>query len=197
MATRGRPRTPRGVLAFDSPTWQAPRALSLDTSLVAPAFVQNTPLHAECQGLLLKLVTAGSLIVFNRLLEAELLEAGTKLALESQYGRGWRNRRADGRVRRRANTVTSTLMSAWSEFLTTVDYICVELDEVSSLAPAIMADHGLASYDAIHAATAQYAGASHLATLDTQFGRIAENALTIHVPSSKARYCRSLRGGKP
>ncbi len=46
MAPRGRPPLPRGVLAFDAPGWEPPRAVVLDTSVVVGALLPNQPRQA-------------------------------------------------------------------------------------------------------------------------------------------------------
>ena len=41
MTQQGRPPLPRGVIAFDAPDWQPPKAVVLDTNVVAEALLPN------------------------------------------------------------------------------------------------------------------------------------------------------------
>jgi predicted nucleic acid-binding protein len=56
-----------------------------------------------------------------------------------------------------------------------------------------MAGYGLASYDAIHAASAVAAGAEAIVTLDTGFALLPASLLTIYTDRSRLASCRTKR----
>ena len=57
----------------------------------------------------------------------------------------------------------------------------------------LMSKHGLASYDAIHVATALESGVAAVVTTDTDFARVPERDLAIYVDASRVARCRQLR----
>lgn len=57
----------------------------------------------------------------------------------------------------------------------------------------LMVDYGLASYDAVHAASAITAGAEALVTTDTGFARLPASLLAIYTDRSRLASCRSKR----
>jgi hypothetical protein len=56
-----------------------------------------------------------------------------------------------------------------------------------------MTDHGLASYDAAHAASAIAAGAKAIVTLDTGFALLPASHLTMYTDRSRLASCRAKR----
>lgn len=69
----------------------------------------------------MRLVEAGTRIVFSSLVDLELAETGYVLALKEQYGSSrWRRARYDGRARRRAAHKVAQVQAAWDELLGTL-----------------------------------------------------------------------------
>jgi hypothetical protein len=64
VTRRGRPPLPRGVVAFDAPDWQPPKAVVLDTNVVAEALLPNEQEHHPCLALLERLADRGTALVF-------------------------------------------------------------------------------------------------------------------------------------
>jgi hypothetical protein len=85
MAPRGRPPLPRGVFAFDAPGWEPPRAVVLDTNVVADALLPKQAEHDACLDVLERLGTAGTSITFSRHLEIELWQVLFNLALRERH----------------------------------------------------------------------------------------------------------------
>ena len=56
-----------------------------------------------------------------------------------------------------------------------------------------MTSYGLASYDAVHAASAITAGAEAIVTLDTGFALLHPSLLTVYTDRSRVASCRSKR----
>lgn len=56
-----------------------------------------------------------------------------------------------------------------------------------------MTNYGLASYDAVHAATAIAADAEAIVTLDTGFALLPSSVLTIYTDRSRVTACRAKR----
>ncbi|MBI2238778.1 MAG: PIN domain-containing protein [Actinobacteria bacterium] len=123
----------------------------------------------------------------------ELFESAFGIALKEVYGRQWKERRQDGRVRRRARRVLSDVMMGWEGVRSALDWIRIELDEVAERIPSIMTDYGLSSYDAVHAATAFYVGTADFVTRDSKFALIPARLLNLYVDSRHLRPCRELR----
>lgn len=134
----------------------------------------------------------GTEIVYNSLLELELIEAGYQVALRERYGKRWRQARPDGRARRRAARLAHGAVAAWGEVVDAMPTTTFEPSEVAGLVPGLMQRCGLASYDAVHAATALNVGVP-LVTLDTQFARVAAADLSIHTIGSKVARMRAIR----
>jgi len=74
------------VVAFDAATWEPPDAVVIDTNVVAEAFLRHEPEHDACDELLRRLVQARTVVVYNRLLEAELWEVVFNHALRTHTG---------------------------------------------------------------------------------------------------------------
>ena len=136
------------------------------------------------------------MVVFNRLLELELLEATYRLVLVERFGKGeWRRRRIDGRARRRASRLVRKLLDEWTRVLRAMNHGIVELHEVVDEIPGVMARYGFASYDAAHAATAGRMRVGGMVTLDTGFAAIPSSELELFVGARQVGRCRSLRAG--
>lgn len=182
--------------SFEDPNLDVPGEILLDTSFVIAALNSGEPKHSEAVDYLQRLTHEQSLLVYNRLLEIELVEVAFKLAVKEQHGpRGWPSKRHDGRVRRRAGRLTDRLLSSWAEIVASRPSLCVELHEVSDEVPTAMKRWGLASYDAVHAQTAVYAGSPSIVTLDAGFGSVPQRVLSLYVDASRVSSCRRRRGG--
>lgn len=192
-----RPALPRRVFDFEDAHLHVPSEAVLDTCFVIAALNGAEPFHRQAVDYLQRLTDSESLLVHNRLLEVELVEVAFKLAVKEHHGRkAWPAMREDGRVRRRAGRLTEALLTSWQEVIATRPSLCVELGEVSADVPEAMRKWGLASYDAVHALTAIYAGSSNLVTLDAGFGRVPDKDLTLFVDSTRVKACRRRRGGR-
>ena len=173
-----------------------PQEVTLDTSFIVNALIPSEPLHASSSAFMNALVDAETVLVYNRLVELELAETAFKIAVREQHGnRAWPRMRNDGRVRRRAGRLTKDLLQAWTDLLSAAPHLCIELHEVSADVPDIMADTGLASMDAAHAATATYAGNGAMVTCDAGFGAVPEANLELYVDAGRVRSVRRRRGG--
>lgn len=193
----GRPALPRNVHSYEDAALVLPSEVVLDTSFVVNVLVKTEPLHAVSEAFMLDLVANESTIYYNRLLELELAEIAFKVAVREQHGnKAWPRMRADGRARRRAGRLTKDLLVSWTDLLSTVPHLLVELDEVAGLVLDHMTDYGLASYDAAHAATAAFVEADGLVTNDVGFGHVDENELAVYIDASRVRSCRRHRGGR-
>lgn len=190
----GRRPHSRGVYSLrDS---DPPPEITLDTSFVVACLSQAEPSHAEALGFLNRAVTNQSLVVYNRLLEIELVEASFKLAIKEQFGKFNPAKRRDGRVRKRAARLSDDLLGSWRDVLESVPSLCIELQEVADGVPAAMGRRGLASYDAVHALTAIYSSNGYIATTDSGFGSAPASELTIFIDQSRLGACRRHRGGR-
>jgi predicted nucleic acid-binding protein len=146
---------------------------------------------------MIRMAAHGTTIYFNRLLELELAEVAFRLAVVERHGaRGWPSKRTDGRIRLRAGRLTDNLLNAWQRLLSTVPHLCIELQEIAGEVPRAMRNWGLASYDAVHAATARYVSADGIVTTDAGFGSVPAALLRIYTDESRLRGCRRRRGGR-
>lgn len=75
------------MFAFDAPDWEPPKAVVLDTNVVAEALLPNEQEHQPCVALLERLADTGTAVVFSRLLEIERWEAVFNLALRERHPR--------------------------------------------------------------------------------------------------------------
>jgi predicted nucleic acid-binding protein len=98
-------------------------------------------------------------VATSDLLIVELAEAVFAIALKERWGKRWRHHRADGRSRRRATRLLPEAVSRYETLLLRVDHLPVPVSDTAHAARSLMADYGLASYDAIHAASAIAVGA--------------------------------------
>lgn len=144
-----------------------------------------------CLAFIERAIEADSVFWFNRLLEIELMEASFNLALRERWGSSWRSRRYDGRARRRATRLMDQVGAAWADLIVNNNYACVELDEVAEYAPQLMAQFGLGSNDAVHAASALYADVPSVATLDTAFANVP--GIHVYTDDGRVSVCRRRR----
>lgn len=193
MTARGRPPAARGVHSFEQPGLFVPHEIILDTSFVVEALLLS---QKHCMGAMMflrRIGEAGSRVYFNRLLEVELAETAFQLGLRERHPKAWKRARHDGRARRHAGRVLDRALALWGTVRSELDWTCIEVDEVVGDVPRLMTRYGLASYDAIHAATALYASVSDLVTLDVGFASLPATVLTLHVDASRVNRCRQLR----
>lgn len=170
-----------------------PSEITLDTSFVVNAFVAGEPHHEAASAFLEQLAGARSALVFNELLELELRETAFKIPLAEHFPKTWRRRRHDGRSLRRARRLVQETMHAWEELLSAFNYLEVQVGEVIGRIEEIMGTFGLSSYDAVHVATGEYAGARTLITTDAGFASVPETRLTIYTNASRVGLCRRMR----
>lgn len=192
---RGRPPLPRAVFAFEDPAVELPQeGLVLDTSFVVEALLPNQPFHQECADFLERCADEATLVFYSRLLEVELFETAFFVALKERWGSKTKGRekRLDGRARRRAARLQQELMVAWRDILRAVIWAPIEVSEVLSEVSWLMR-FGLRSYDAVHVATAVYADAPALVTIDKDFALVPERLLDLYVPDKLVSSFRSLR----
>jgi predicted nucleic acid-binding protein len=193
---RGRPPHPRGVYSYEDLLLPCPADALVDTSFVVEAVIPSQPGHAAATRYLKRLAEAETILFFNRLLDLELAEAAFKIALKERFGpRDWQRRRSDGRARRRAGRLMSEAAEAWEEMLLYFSGARIELDAVAAGVPQLMRQFGLASYDAVHAATAIHTGVAAIITRDTDFAALPQGTATIFTDSGRVATCRKRRGG--
>lgn len=191
----GRPALVRGIYNFEDATLDVPPEVVLDTSFVVAALNASEPTHRQAVDYLQRLTDEQSVLIYNRLLEVELIEVAFKLAVQERHGRRRIYKRRDGRVRRRAGRLAQELRDSWGEIVDTRPSLRVELEEVSDDVLDAMCDWGLASYDAVHALTAIYAEAPAMVTLDTGFADVPQQDLNVYVNATRVPDCRRRRGG--
>jgi predicted nucleic acid-binding protein len=192
-SARGRPAATWGVFAIEDPTLLLPERFALDTSLVVRALIEAQPLHEACSAFLERLVEAEVTLVSSDLLEVELAEAAFGIALRERWGREWRRYRVDGRTRRRARRLLHDVRSRYELLLAPADHVLVPVAPVAGDAATLMVDFGLASYAAVHAASAIAAGAEAIATTDTGFALLPSSLLAIYTDRSRLAACRAKR----
>lgn len=190
---RGRRPATRGVFAIDDPTLVFPGVLALDTSFVVEALIETQPLHKNCARFLSQLVEAETAVVSSELLEVELAEAAFAITLKQRWGGRWRRHRTDGRSRRPARRLLSDVTTRFDELLSSVDHVSVPVGRMASSAATLMTGYGLASYDAVHAATAIAAGAEAIVTVDSGFALLPQSMLAIYTDRTRLAFCRAKR----
>lgn len=191
---RGRPPLSRGVFSFEAPELIIPSEVTLDTSFVVNALFGGEPHHERARGFLQLLAEARSLLVFNELLELELRETAFKIPLVERFPGDWKRRRHDGRLLRRARRLVQRTMDAWENLLSAFTYLEVQILEVMERVEELMGAFSLSSYDAVHVATGEYAGALTFLTTDAGFASVPESRLTMYTNSSRVGPCRRMRG---
>jgi predicted nucleic acid-binding protein len=182
------------VLAFDTPEWQPPKAVLLDTNVVAEALLANQPEHTACLAVLERLGAEGTTVMFSRLLEIELWEVAFNLALRERHPRkDVRRMRYDNRVRPRAARLLDQAHKAWEKMLASLTWSRVEIHDVASEVPRLMQDYGLQSYDAVHAATLMASKASDFVTRDGGFAALPPDIATLHTTQVRLAGTRARR----
>ena len=87
-------------------------------------------------------------------------------------------------------------MTSWAGVVSTCPSLVIELSEVADEVTSAMTRWGLASYDAVHATTAIYAGTNVILTLDARFGHVPPRLLDVYVDRSRGSACRRRREGR-
>ncbi len=180
-----RPVPTRGVFALEQEQLELPDPLALDTSFVVDALTATQPLHPACSAMLTRIAESGVRVVTSDLLAVELAEATFANALKERWAGKWRAHRTDGRSRRAGARKLSQTIARYDALLFSVNHLPIPVRRVTVQARALMNDYGLASYDAIHAASAIAAGAKAIVTLDTGFGLLPASLLTVYTDRSR------------
>lgn len=191
--TGGRGSATRGVFAIEEPELLLPHPVALDTSFVVEALIATQPAHAVCRPFFMRIVESGVAVTTSDLLPVELAEAVFGIALKERWGSRWRGHRTDGRARRRAARLLNDAISRCETLLTSADHFSVPLADIASAARSLMTSYGLASYDAVHAASAIAADAKAIVTTDTGFALLPSSLLTVYTDRSRLASCRSKR----
>lgn len=84
-------------------------------------------------------------------------------------------------------------LTRYDEVLGALRHISIPLGDTASLPETFMTNYGIASYDAIHAASAIAAGAEAIVTTDTGFARLPSSLLAIYTDRSRLASCRNKR----
>ncbi|HZA41387.1 MAG TPA: type II toxin-antitoxin system VapC family toxin [Actinomycetota bacterium] len=182
------------IFSFEAAELILPSEITLDTSFVVNALFVGEALHEPARGFLQRLAEARSILVFNELLELEVRETAFRIPLVERFPDDWRRRRHDGRSLRRAHRLVRGIMDAWEDLLSAFTYLEVQVAEVMDRVEELMGTFGLSSYDAVHVATGEYAGARTLVTTDAGFASVPETRLTIYTNASRVGPCRRMRG---
>jgi predicted nucleic acid-binding protein len=182
------------VVAFDNPNWEPPAAVVVDTNVIAEALLRKEPEHPACDELFRRLSTAGTLVVYNRLLEVELWEVIFNHALRTRTARGdIRHTRYVPVMRRAAAARLDEALRKWNRLLNALHWDCVELEEVSDAVPDLMRSYGLQSYDAVHAATLLASGVTDLVSRDAGFAALLPEDATLHTTRRRLGRTRARR----
>ena len=189
---------PRGVFLYADPASALPKEIALDTCFVVDALHERQPRHRHATAFLAGLVENQTRLVYNRLLEIELADTASKLAVaEIHAGNVWDRWATDGRVRRRAGRIAKDMLDAFHAVVALVPSICVELEEVVDAVPNDMRRWGLRSNDAVMARTALYAASGVLVTNDKGLARVPEAQLRLYADAAVARGMQEIRGARP
>lgn len=183
----------RGVHAIEEPALLLPDPIAIDTSFMVEALIESQPLHGACKAFSDRVADVGVRVVASELLGIELAEAAFAIALKERWGGQWRRHRTDGRARRRARRLLIDATSRFETYLDSVDHVLIPVGGVADDATLLMADHGLASYDAVHAASATAAGAGAIVTTDAGFALLPPALLAIYTDRSRVARCRMIR----
>lgn len=130
----------------------------------------SQPLHSAAVNFLVRLATEDVRIRFSSMLELELAETAFQIALK------------ENRVE-----------EAWTSVLAYLDYVRIDVDQVIEEVPRLMRAYGLASYDAVHAATALRTDPVAIVTTDVGFSALPAANTTIFTDASRVARCRELR----
>jgi len=190
---RGRPPSTRQVFSFEDAETPLPAEVLLDTSYVVEALIVSQPHHTAAVNSLVRLATEGVRIRFSSMLELELAETAFQIALKENHPKDWKRFRHDGRARRRASRLMTGVEEAWTSVLAYLDYVRIDVDEVIEEVPRLMRAYGLASYDAVHPATALSADPVGIVTTDVGFCALPVANTTIFTDSARVARCRELR----
>lgn len=182
------------MVAFDAAAWEPPTAVVLDTSVIAEALLEREPEQSSCRELIEQLIARRTLVVFNRLLEAELWEVVFNHALRTHTGhRDVRHARFRADARRVAGVTLDRATQEWDEMLQALDWQCVELHEVADAVPDLMRAYGLQAYDAVHAATLLTSGVNDMVTRDAGFAVLLPEDATLHTTRRRLSRTRARR----
>jgi predicted nucleic acid-binding protein len=77
--------------------------------------------------------------------------------------------------------------------LETLEWRCVEVNEVSDTVPDLMRSYGLQSYDAVHAATLLASGVTDLVSRDAGFAVLLPEDATLHTTRRRVGRTRARR----
>ena len=193
MPPVGRPQLPRGIFSIQDTAIAVPDRVLLDTSFVVEALVVSQPLHSACIDYLVRLAHHGTELVYSRLLELELAETAFQLALKERHPKDWKRFRGDGRARRRATALLRGIDASWRSVLVALPSECVEVETVIPQVHGLMGGCGLASYDAVHVATAIHARTRAVVTLDAGFAAAPASAIDVYIDNSRLASCRGRR----
>jgi len=191
--TGGRRPVPHGVFAIEDQQLLLPDPIALDTSFVVEALLTTQPLHGVCSALFNRIDESDVTVVTSDLLAVELAETAFAIALKERWGRKWRAHRTDGRSRRGAARKLNHTVARYDALLSSVTHLPIPVRRVTAEARTLMNGYGLASYDAVHAASAIAAGAKAIVTLDTGFALLPATQLTIYTDRSRLASCRRKR----
>lgn len=187
--TGGRQPVPRGVFAIEDQQLLLPDPIALDTSFVVEALLTTQPLHPSCSAFLKRIFDSGVAVVTSDLFAVELAESAFAITLKERWGGRWRGHRTDGRSRRPASRRLNHTVMSYEALLSPVNHLPIPVRRVTVL----MTDFGIASYDAVHAASAIAAGAEAIVTLDTGFALLPSAQLAIYTDWSRVTSCRNRR----
>ena len=191
--TGGRRPVPHNVFAIEDERLPLPETIALDTSFVVEALLPTEPLHAQCDAFLTRIFDSGITVITNELLRAELAEATFANAMKERWAGKWRAHRADGRTRPRAGRLLTNTLVRYDKMIESLPHVSVRPGQVADSAPEIMTKYGLASYDAIHAASAIAAGTETIVTTDTGFALLPASLLTVYTDQTRVASCRKKR----
>ena len=177
-----RPVPSRGVFAIEDQQLPASRPDRAGHQLrrggpshdptVAPC-MQRLPQHASS-------TAASRLRMTSDLLAVELAESAFAITLKERWSGRWRGHRTDGRSRRPATRRLNHTVMSYEALLSPVNHLPIPVRRVTADARILMTDFGIASYDAVHAASAIAAGAEAIVTLDTGFALLPSAELEIY-----------------
>jgi predicted nucleic acid-binding protein len=167
--------------------------IALDTSFVVEALLTTQPLHHACSAFLKRIFDSGVVVVTSDLLAVELAESAFAITLKERWGG------APARTPHRRtlppprHTAAESHHMSYEALLSPVNHLPIPIRRVTADARVLMTDFGIASYDAVHAASAIAAGAEAIVTLDTGFALLPSAQLAIYTDRSRLASCRNKR----